>query len=250
VDATIVPPSVAGGPFTIVFNSTIGAVYQIETTDDLFATPVTWSPVGAAITATATTTSVSITPPAGGSGGLRSYRVRQLVSVPTGITASFELPATPGGPFNVVFTSTVGSVYQVEFTDNLFASPVAWTAVGAPVTATSTTTKVAITPPAGGSGGLRSYRVVQLTGGTTPATITATFELPATPGGPFNVVFTSTVGAVYQVESTDNLFASPVVWTAVGAPVTATSTTTKVSITPPAGNPAGLRSYRVRQISP
>ena len=162
VDATIVPPSVAGGPFTIVFNSTIGAVYQVETTEDLFANPVTWSPVGAALTATATTTSVPITPPTGGAGGLRSYRVRQLVSVPSGISASFELPATPGGPFNVVFTSTVGAVYQVEFTNNLFASPVTWTAVGASVTANSTTTKVAITPPAGNASGLRSYRVRQI----------------------------------------------------------------------------------------
>ena len=248
VDATIVPPTTAGGPFTITFNSTVGAVYQIESTDDLFANPVTWSPVGASLTAIATTTSVPITPPAGNPTGLRSYRVRQLVSVPTTITATFELPSTPGGPFNVVFSSTVGAVYQVESTDDLFAATVVWSPVGSALTAISTTTKVAITPPAGNPVGLRSYRVRQLV--SVPTGISATFELPTTPGGPFNVVFSSTVGAVYQVESTDDLFAATVVWGPVGPSVTATLTTTKVPVTPPAGNPTGLRSYRVRQVSP
>ncbi len=169
-----------------------------------------------------------------------------VTSTETPLEATFLPPTKPGGPFAVVFNSVPGVSYQVETTDNLFASPVSWTAVGTPVLATTTTTTISIDPPSGASTGLRSYRVRQVVVVTTP--LSATFVPPTTSGGAFSVSFVGTPGVKYQLETTEDLFANPVVWTLVGSPVIGTGGSSTIPVPAASVTPSGLRVYRIRQL--
>ena len=187
--------------------------------------------------------------PATTGGGLKIYRVRQVsgtVAPPTDLPSVIQPSATPGGPVTITFASTLGAMYQVESTDDLFASPITWVAALPVITATGSVTGVEV--PSAPAGVLRIFRVRQVTGTVTPppTSVSAVITLPTAPGGPVTVSFDSTIGAIYQVESTDDLSA---VWRSVGDPIKALKTTTALGFTDPAPTGTGLRLYRVRYIS-
>ena len=117
------------------------------------------------------------------------------------------------------------------------------------ITAKDTITTVDV--PGAPAGVLRIYRVRQVSGTITPppTSVSAVFTLPSTPGGPVMVSFDSTIGATYQVESTDDLSALLGVWRSVGDPIKAAMTPTLVQFTEPAPTGTGLRLYRVRYVS-
>ena len=247
VSAVITLPSTAGGPVTVSFDSTIGAMYQVEFAVDPFASTVAWTPVLPVITALGAITVVEL--PATTGGGLKIYRVRQVsgtVAPPTDLPSVIQPSATPGGPVTITFASTLGAMYQVESTDDLFASPITWVAALPVITATGSVTVVEV--PSAPAGVLRIFRVRQVTGTVTPppTSVSAVITLPTAPGGPVTVSFDSTIGAIYQVESTDDLSA---VWRSVGDPIKALKTTTALGFTDPAPTGTGLRLYRVRYIS-
>jgi hypothetical protein len=81
---------------------------------------------------------------------------------------------------------------------------------------------------------------------TTP--LTATFVLPTTPGASFSVSFVGTPGVSYQLETTEDLFANPVSWIAVGNPVIGTGGSSTIPVPAASVNPSGVRVYRIRQL--
>ena len=253
VPATVIVPADPSKPLTLSFASTIGAKYLVESTDDLFAAPVVWTPALPVITAAAAVTVVEL--PATAGGGLKVYRVRQVsgtVTPSTDVPSMIQPSATPDGPVTVTFASTSGAMYQVEFTDDLFATPIVWSAALPVVTAKGPVTVVEV--PAAPAGVLRIFRVRQVTGTVTPAPtfVSAVITLPSDLGGPLTVSFVSTIGATYQVETTDDLFAVPARWSPVGGPIRATTTPTTTQFTQFAGpspTGSGVSWYRVRYVS-
>lgn len=245
---------VSGEPLSLSFDTIPGETYRLESTTNLFAMPVTWQWVPPLIVTTGFSTTVPL-PPLPDGVPFSAYRLTQVagadpvvppVDPPVDVPASVIVPADPSKPLTLSFDSTIGAMYLVEFTDDFFASPIVWTAALPVVTAKGPLTVVEV--PAAPAGVLRIFRVRQVTGTVPipPTSVSAESTLPSTAGGAVTVSFGSTLGAVYQVEYTDDLSA---VWRSVGDPITAIATKTAVPFTDPAPTGTGLRLYRVRYIS-
>ncbi|MFM7100083.1 MAG: PPC domain-containing protein, partial [Verrucomicrobiota bacterium] len=172
-----------------------------------------------------------------------SFLTNPVIPPGTNVTLRILLPVAPSTNGVLEWDSVVGRRYQVEYADAFHAGATVWTALGTPVTAVATVTRVEVPFP----DPFRLYRVIDLGGVTPPpppppATNLVSLLTLLPDGTNALLAWNSVPARQYQVQfSTDPFVASPV-WTAFGTPVTAVSNITSVTVPLPALEP---RFYRV-----
>jgi hypothetical protein len=146
-----------------------------------------------------------------------------IIAAPPFIITSESLDNT-GKYFIITWQSVPGTVYQVIAHTNVAAPLSTWTNVGSPVTAVATNTSA--TNPIDHIWNFFEVKNAGASGAVAMNPFPITSAYVDSTGSNIVITWQSTVNAVYRVISSSSVTAPVHSWPTVGAPVTATNTST------------------------